>query len=140
MSGRAACCSTSRRVWSAPGTATKGNGNEGSHQLQRWSALRGAIPVVLIALVVLGSVALAQEQGQQGPTKQPMGNGMSSDQMQMMHQQMVPGSQTSGTATPTMTGQDAFGAIQEIVRILEVDPKTDWSKVNLEALRQHLST
>jgi hypothetical protein len=37
-----------------------------------------------------------------------------------------------------MPGQDAFGAIQEIVRILEADPKTDWSKVNLEALRHHL--
>ena len=92
--------------------------------------------VLLISLV--GSVSLAQEQGQQGPTKQPMGNGMSSDQLRMMHQQMVPGSQTSDTATPTMPGQDAFGAIQEIVRILEADPKTDWSKVNFEALRQHL--
>jgi hypothetical protein len=40
--------------------------------------------------------------------------------------------------TPTMPGQDAFGAIQEIVRILEADPKTDWSKVDLESLRQHL--
>jgi hypothetical protein len=70
--------------------------------------------------------------------QQPMGNGMSNDQVQMMHQQMVPGSQTSVTTTPTMPGQDAFGAIQEIVRILEADPKTDWSKVNLEALRQHL--
>ena len=50
--------------------------------------------VLLIALVVSGSVALAQEQGQQGPTKQPIGHGMSNDQMQMMHQQMVPGSQT----------------------------------------------
>ena len=94
--------------------------------------------VLLIALVVSGSMALAQEQGQQGPTKQPMGNGMSNEQMQMMHQQMVRGSQTSDTTTPTMPGQDAFGAIQEIVRILEADPKTDWSKVNLEALRQHL--
>lgn len=43
-----------------------------------------------------------------------------------------------GGMVPTMPGQDAFGAIQEIVRILEADPKTDWSKVNLEALRQHL--
>ena len=41
-------------------------------------------------------------------------------------------------AVPTMTGQDAFGTVQEIVQILEADPKTDWSKVNLEALRQHL--
>jgi hypothetical protein len=37
-----------------------------------------------------------------------------------------------------MPGHDAFGAIQEIVIKLENDPKTDWSKVNLEALRQHL--
>jgi hypothetical protein len=41
-------------------------------------------------------------------------------------------------AMPIMSGQDAFGAVQEIVRILEADPSTDWSKVNLEALRQHL--
>jgi hypothetical protein len=44
----------------------------------------------------------------------------------------------SGIATPTLPGQDAFGAIQEIVRILETDPATDWTKVNLERLRQHL--
>jgi hypothetical protein len=43
----------------------------------------------------------------------------------------------SGTV-PKEPGQDAFGTIQEIVQILEADPKTDWSKVNLEALRQHL--
>jgi hypothetical protein len=49
------------------------------------------------------------------------------------------GSVQSGAAMmPTMPGQDAFGAIQEIVQILESDPKTDWSKVNIEALRQHL--
>jgi hypothetical protein len=42
------------------------------------------------------------------------------------------------STTPTMTGQDAFGAIQEIVQILDADPKIDWSKVDLEALRQHL--
>ncbi|PWC31471.1 hypothetical protein TSO352_30700 [Azospirillum sp. TSO35-2] len=41
-------------------------------------------------------------------------------------------------AVPTMPGQDAFGTIQEIVRILEADPATDWSKVDIEALRQHL--
>jgi hypothetical protein len=39
---------------------------------------------------------------------------------------------------PMTSGQDAFGAIQEIVHLLEADPNTDWSKVNLEALRQHL--
>ena len=39
---------------------------------------------------------------------------------------------------PTLPGQDAFGAIQEIVGILEADPATDWSKVNIAALREHL--
>jgi hypothetical protein len=38
----------------------------------------------------------------------------------------------------TQPGQAAFGAIQEIVEILEADPSTDWSKVDIEALRQHL--
>jgi hypothetical protein len=47
--------------------------------------------------------------------------------------------QASGqSASPALPGQDAFGAIQEIVRVLEADPATDWSKVNLERLRQHL--
>jgi hypothetical protein len=41
-------------------------------------------------------------------------------------------------AAPTMPGQDAFGTIQEIVQILEADPTTDWSKVNIAALREHL--
>lgn len=39
---------------------------------------------------------------------------------------------------PGSPGQAAFGAIAEIVRILEADPKTDWSKVDLAALRNHL--
>ena len=39
---------------------------------------------------------------------------------------------------PTLPGQDAFGAISEIVRILDADPQTDWSQVDLERLRQHL--
>jgi len=43
-----------------------------------------------------------------------------------------------GASIPTLPGQDAFGAIQEIVQMLDADPKTDWSKVDLEALRQHL--
>jgi hypothetical protein len=37
----------------------------------------------------------------------------------------------------TATGNDAFWAIQEAVQKLTADPHTDWSKVNLEALRQH---
>ncbi len=41
-------------------------------------------------------------------------------------------------APPTMPGQAAFGAIAEIVARLDADPATDWSTVNIEALRQHL--
>lgn len=39
---------------------------------------------------------------------------------------------------PASPGQDAFGAIQEVDQILEADPRTDWSKVNIGALREHL--
>jgi len=39
---------------------------------------------------------------------------------------------------PTSSGQAAFATIGEIVRQLKADPNTDWSTVNIEALRQHL--
>lgn len=45
---------------------------------------------------------------------------------------------TQGARAATLPGQDAFGAIAEVVRILRADPATDWSTVNVEALRQHL--
>ena len=35
-------------------------------------------------------------------------------------------------------GQSAFAAIQEIVEQLMADPETNWSRVDIEALRQHL--
>lgn len=35
-------------------------------------------------------------------------------------------------------GQSAFAAIQEIVAQLMADPTRDWSRVDIEALRQHL--
>ena len=49
--------------------------------------------------------------------------------------QMAPGQ--AGTV-PLEPGQGAFAAIAEIVAILNADPKTDWSKVNINALREHL--
>jgi hypothetical protein len=55
------------------------------------------------------------------------------------HSQHTPGMQHGAPATlPTQGGQAAFAAIQEIARLLEADPRTDWSKVNLEKLRLHL--
>lgn len=50
----------------------------------------------------------------------------------------VAASGTQATPMPTQPGEAAFGAIQEIVKILEADPSTDWSRVNLDALREHL--
>ena len=45
--------------------------------------------------------------------------------------------ETSGWV-PREGGQAAFAAIQEIVAKLEADPATDWSNVDIEALRRHL--
>ena len=41
---------------------------------------------------------------------------------------------------PTQGGQGAFTAISEIIRLLEADSTTDWSRVNLERLRLHCRT
>ncbi len=82
--------------------------------------------VVAGALVVSILLGSTWSQGQQIPA--PGG--------QMQHEQMMP--QPAAQYIPTLPGQDAFGAIQEIVRILEADPATGWSPVNLERLRQHL--
>ena len=39
---------------------------------------------------------------------------------------------------PVQPGQQAFAALAEIVRLLDADPGTDWSTVDLERLRRHL--
>jgi hypothetical protein len=41
-------------------------------------------------------------------------------------------------AAPKESGQAAFGAIAEIVGLLAADPRTDWPKVDVDALRTHL--
>ncbi len=46
----------------------------------------------------------------------------------------------SGTSSvPREPGQSAFAAIQEIVELLMDDQETDWSNVDIPALRQHLA-
>lgn len=44
----------------------------------------------------------------------------------------------SAVVLPTEVGQSAFAAIAEIVEILGSNPETDWSKVNISRLREHL--
>ena len=41
--------------------------------------------------------------------------------------------------TPREPGQSAFAAIEEIAAILDEDPATDWSRVNMDRLREHLA-
>ena len=74
------------------------------------------IRTLLVALLFAPSVAEAQD-----------------------HSQHTPGMQHGAPAAmPTQGGQAAFATVQEIARLLEADPNTDWSKVNLEKLRLHL--
>ncbi|MGM0571136.1 hypothetical protein [Marinobacter sp.] len=50
------------------------------------------------------------------------------------------GSHSSAMKQPALTepGNAIFGTIQEVIHHLQQNPDTDWSKVDLEALRQHL--
>jgi len=80
--------------------------------------MRYSLP--LIALSLLASVQPVQAQ-QHSPA--------------MQHR---PGMRHEPAPPPTQGGQAAFAAIAEVVAILEADSSTDWSKVDLEALRRHL--
>ena len=92
---------------------------------------------VALAGAVLAHTVLAQNAPAPGPSQQHDHGSMPSDgsDMHAQHTQAMRG--TAGGA-PTLPGQDAFGAIAEVVKILDADPTTDWSKVDLERLRQHL--
>jgi hypothetical protein len=107
------------------------------------------IAIGAVLAIFLSGVALAQTapgHHSTAPDYQQSGqHPMGPEHMQEMmrqHRGMMPmgapADMHAASTTPTMPGQDAFGAIQEVVRIIEADPKTDWSKVDLEALRQHL--
>jgi hypothetical protein len=81
--------------------------------------LKSNVAWIVVAIVSIAGLAFVD---------QPL----SGEDHQMRHQ-IAP-----STSVPQAAGQDAFGAIQEIVEIPEADPNTDWSKVNIENLRQHL--
>ena len=82
---------------------------------------------VLAGAVIAGHAVLAQ--GPPAPHPAMPGGGM-------QHHHPMPG--RPGALEPTPAGQDAFGAIAAIVGVLDADPKTDWGRVDLERLRQHL--
>ncbi len=84
----------------------------------------------VILLVTAFAVPASQIRGQTATTSHKHTPGMSHDSA------MAAGA--TSAVRPTLPGQATYGAIAEIVRLLEADPATDWSKVDLEALRQHL--
>jgi hypothetical protein len=114
--------------------------------------------VIALGSTALGAALVAGGVWAQSPQPMPPGQ-MQHGQMpqgqmpqgqmpsaQMQHGQMPQGGMQHGGMSqgmhemhhPMQSGQGAFGAMAEVVRTLEADPATDWSKVNMEALRQHL--
>jgi hypothetical protein len=107
--------------------------------------------LIALGLIIAAGYALAQMPADDHSMRGRMGDMMSSSDgkgpMQghhRMNQQMMQRMHAKGqhdmmhSGLPTMPGQGAFGAIQEIVGFLEADPSTDRSKVNIGALREHL--
>jgi hypothetical protein len=86
------------------------------------------IMLAVAAVVLVGAAAFAQTMNHGTPTQGNM----------PMPMQMHGGMPGPIASLPTRPGQDLFGAVQEIVGILDADPATDWSKVNFDALRVHL--
>jgi len=86
--------------------------------------------LVRIAAVLAFLLASADTQAQTAPPQ-------ASHPMSDHAMQQGAAAPESGTE-PTLPGQDAFGAIQEIVGILDADPATDWARVDIDALREHL--
>ncbi len=88
--------------------------------------MRSLRRLAALCVIAFASPAAAQQPPSGGMTHTPG----------MVH---TPGmTHPAAAAAPTQAGNAAFATIAEIVKILEADSATDWSKVDLEALRQHL--
>jgi hypothetical protein len=94
-----------------------------------WKVLLITLAVLLGAALVAHTV-LAQNPPMQHPSMEGGQMPMSHGAVHEMHMRQA--------GAPRMPGQDAFGAIAEVVQMLDADPTTDWSKVDLDRLRQHL--
>ncbi len=106
--------------------------------IRKRAILAAAVAVVTVSAAITPPIRAAFSQQVPMISHAMSGDHQMPGMMQHMMQMHGQGATEMGLNAPTLPGQDAFGAIQEIVRILEADPKTDWPKVNLEALRQHL--
>lgn len=104
-------------------------------------ALRGASADVTAAPPADTAATPQHPGGHAGPMAGMHGDSATShdgDEMLRHHQQMMGKMHSMHPGSPSLPGQDAFGAIGEVVAMLEADPATDWSKVDLDALRRHL--
>ena len=82
--------------------------------------------VILAATAVLGSAAIALAQT------------MHTDHDAGMDHAAHGQADTADRGVLTEPGQGAFAALSEVVRVLEADADTDWSRVDLAGLRAHL--
>lgn len=82
--------------------------------------------VILITSALLGMATFASAQMDHAGHQEGMN-----------HTMMAP-DQLDDEAVLSAPGQGAFAALSEVVRVLEADPETDWTQVDLEALRTHL--
>ena len=100
--------------------------------------------VIAFGSAALGAALVVGGVWAQGLPPMPPGGQMQPGQMP--HGQMPQGAMPhdmhhqhhAAGGGPMQPGQGAFGAMGEVVQILEADPATDWSKVDMEGLRQHL--
>ena len=131
--------------------------------MSSWSWKAGLASVAILAATAYAAAQMSDHPGMPphmnpGSSDQPMTSPQGGEQgqmharmMQMIKDGTMPGGmrgdmdhygmmgrQAGVNGQPSMPGQDAFGAIQEVVQMLESDPATDWSKVNIAALREHL--
>lgn len=97
------------------------------------------VNVALLALVITPMLCLAQQRSGGSASNCQTAAAAPMDRANMDHAAHLAALRDCGGGpVPTSPGQAAFGAISEVVSILKADPATDWTKVNIEALRQHL--
>jgi hypothetical protein len=114
--------------------ARRYDAREPTGQEARMKSLRIAATALVIAAAGGAAGAQTPPAGSAMPMHHPMGG------MQGMHGMhgMVMHHAGQQAGIPTAPGQAAFGAIQEVVEMLQSNPRTDWTKVDVDALREHL--
>ena len=82
--------------------------------------------IIFASIALFGATAIGVAQNTHSAHDGAMDHGTLGQQQQM------------AAVSLTEPGQGAFAALSEVVRVLEADPDTDWSRVDLAGLRAHL--